>query len=216
MTALLLTLSGALIAAIYALARLAALEGVSPLGLLYWQAVSGAVIVSALALLFGRRPQLSLLHAPRYAVAIALGMSPSLLTSYGSPGGLLPGAVLAGFAPLLLLGSGLNLNRARSSKPASLSPLGAASGMLIVLALVLDPIVASAHAIVLPGLSFTRLDWIFWGTSALASAFYVTALALTTAAGTPRTVERRDRPSISTTARSDPSNDRPLARRPAD
>ena len=214
MTALLLIFSGALIAAIYALARLAALEGVSPLGLLYWQAVSGAVIVSALALLFGRRPQLSLLPAPRYAIAVALGMSPSLLTSYGSPGGLLPGAVLAGLVPLLLLGSGLD--RARSSSPASLSPLGAASGMLIVLALVLDPIVASAHAIVLPGLSFTRLDWIFWATSALSSAFYVTALALPLAAGAPRNGASRGSTKISSAARSDKSIDCSCARQPAD
>jgi hypothetical protein len=202
MTALLLILSGGLIAGMYALARLAALEGVSPLALLYWQAVSGALIVSALALLSGRRPQLPLRHASRYAVAIVLGMSPSLLTSYGSPGGLLPGVVLAGFAPLLLFSTGFD--RARSD-PARLSPLGAASGILIALALVLDPIVASAHAIVLPGLSFTRLDWIFWGTSALSSAFYVTALALTTAAGAPKSADSQASPTISTATRSDTS-----------
>ena len=211
MILLLFILSGALIAGMYALARLAALEGVSPLGLLYWQSVSGAVIVSAIALLSGRRPQFALRHASSYAGAVALGMSPSLLTSYGSPGGLVTGVVLAGFAPLLLVSIGLDRVR---PNPGGLSPLGAASGMLIVSALVLDPIVAYAHAIALPGLAFTRLDWIFWGASALSSAFYVTALTLTIGIGGASTSAKRRCPTLA--ARSEISKGCPLARQPAD
>jgi len=214
MVPVLLILTGALIAGLYALARLAALDGVSPLGLLYWQAVSSAVIVSAIALLSGDRPRLPLRRMPRYAIAIVLGSTPALLTSYGVTGEIVPGVALAAVAPALLLNTGLY--SARNAQAAGLSPIGVASGMLIALALVLDPIVASAHAIVLPGLSFGPLDWIFWGTSVLTSAFYVTALALAVASSEARTRESRDCPSVSSTARSDLSKGCPLARRPAD
>jgi len=59
------------------------------------------------------------------------------------------------------------------------SPLGAASGMLIAQALVLDPVVAYAHAIVLPGPSFTRGDWALLAISALSSGFYLIAMVST-------------------------------------
>jgi hypothetical protein len=176
-TLALLILNGALIAGLYALSRLAVLQGISSLGLLYWQAVSSAIIVSAIAALSGDRPRFSLRSVPDYAIAAALGASPSLIAGYSGIQSIAPGVLLAAFVPLLLAGRARY--RARGSLPVGISPLGAASGMLIAQALVLDPVVAYAHAIVLPGLSFTRGDWALLAISALSSGFYVTAMMST-------------------------------------
>lgn len=51
MTATLLLLNGFLIAALYALGRVAADAQVPPLGLLYWQTLSGALVVGLIAAL---------------------------------------------------------------------------------------------------------------------------------------------------------------------
>src|SRR5262249_2400934 len=56
-TLALLILNGALIAGLYGLSRLAVLQGMPSVGLLYWQAVSSAIIVSAIAALSGDRPR---------------------------------------------------------------------------------------------------------------------------------------------------------------
>jgi hypothetical protein len=163
----------------YALGRLAALEGASLLGLLYWQAMSSAIIVSTIALLWGSRPRFSMRCAPHCAAALMLGASPSLIASYRPIQGSVAGALVAALAALLLGG---DLHRARVWPPGP-SPLSVAGAVLIAQALVLDPTVAYAHDIVLPGFSFTRLDWILIGTSALSSAFYMAAFTL--AARTP-------------------------------
>ena len=60
LTLTLLILNGTLIAGMYALGKQAALGGVSPLGLVYWQAVSSAIVVSVIAGLRGQRPRFSL------------------------------------------------------------------------------------------------------------------------------------------------------------
>ena len=86
-----LTLNGILVAAMYALGRAAARDGMSPLGLLYWQALSSAVIVSAMALLSGDRPRFPRRYLPRYAMAVIAGVSPVLLTGYGGFKGFVPG-----------------------------------------------------------------------------------------------------------------------------
>lgn len=176
-TLALLILNGVLVAGAYALSRLEVLEGMSPLGLLYWQAVSSAIIVSAIAAFSGDRPRFSLRNAPDYAIAAVLGASPLLIAGYGGIRGIVPGVLLAAIVPLLLVGRAKY--RARGSLPIGVSPLGAASGMLIAWALVLDPIVGYAHAIVLPGLSFARSDWALLAISAVSSGFYVTAMVST-------------------------------------
>jgi hypothetical protein len=176
LTLALLIFNGALIAAMYAVAREAALEGVSPLGLLYWQTVSSAIIVSAIAGLRGEWPRFSLRYLRHYAVAALLGASVPLLASGMAAWGLVLCVVVVILASLLLVAA----RRYRTHEwPAGLSPLGAASGMLIVQALLLDPAAAYAHAIVLPGTALTRLDWLLLAASALSSAFYVSALAST-------------------------------------
>ena len=92
---------------------------------------------------------------------------------------MVPCLLVAVLAPLSLVAGS---RYRRHDWPAGLSPLSAASGMLIAQALVLDPIVAYAHAIVLPSAALTRVDWVLLAVSALSSAFYVSALTL--AAGT--------------------------------
>jgi hypothetical protein len=158
----------------YALCRFAAIEGASLIGLLYWQAVSSAIVVSTIALLSGSRPRFSLRCAPHCVAVLIVGVSPSLIASYGPIEGSVAGALVAASAALLLAG-GLNSVRER---PAGMSPLAVASAVLIAQALVLDPIVAYAHDIVLPGLSFTRIDRMLIGTTALSSAFYMAAFTL--------------------------------------
>lgn len=69
MTATLLLLNGFLIAALYALGRVAADAQVPPLGLLYWQTLSGALVVGLIAALRGERPGLSWRHVRYYAIA---------------------------------------------------------------------------------------------------------------------------------------------------
>jgi hypothetical protein len=169
--------SGALFAGMYAFGRLAAGGGVSPLGLLYWQAVSGAVVVSAFAVRFGCRPQFSLRFTPHYAIAVVLGVTPALIASHRAISGTVAVALLAGLGPLVLFASGAQ--RTGGARMARLSPLRAASATLIAQAVALDPLVAYEHAIVLPGLSFSRFDWVLLGSTVLSSAFYVTAFALT-------------------------------------
>jgi len=173
----LLTIAAALSGGLYVLARLAALDGVPLLGLLYWQALSSAVIVSVTGAFFGRRPQFSLRRIPQCAIAVALGISPILIAGQGPTRVIATGVLLVTFVVLLVAGSGVE--RVRDGQPQTWSPLSVAGGTLIVQALALDPIVAYAHAIVLPGLSFNRLDWVLLGTSILSSALYVTVLAST-------------------------------------
>ena len=151
-----LTIAGALSAGMYALARVAVLDGVSLLGLLYWQAVSSAVIVSVAGALFGMRPRFSLRRIPEYAVAVVLGASPLLIASQGPTKVIATWVLIVAFVVLLIAGSGGE--DAPGAEPRSSSPLGAAGGMLIVQALALDPVAAHAHALVLPGSTFTRLD----------------------------------------------------------
>jgi len=107
-----------------------------------------------------------------------------LIAGYGGIQSILPGLLLAALAPLLLVGRAMY--RARESLSVGISPLGAASGMLIAQALVLDPVVAYAHAIVLPSSSFTPGDWALFTISALSSGFYVTAMvSIARMAGSP-------------------------------
>jgi hypothetical protein len=171
----LLILNGALLAAMYVLDKQAVLGGVTPLALLYWQAVSSAIVVSAIAGLRGERPRFSLRYRRHYAIAALLGMTLPFLATGLAARGILPGVLMAVLAPLsLVAGSRYRVH----DWPAGLSPLSAASGMLIAQALVLDPIVAYAHAIVLPSTALTPLDWVLLVTTALSSAFYVSALTL--------------------------------------
>ncbi len=82
MSIALLLLNGTLIAGLYALGRVATGEGVSPLGLLCWQAASSALLVGGLAGARRERLPLSLAHLKYYAVAGLLGMSLPYLATY--------------------------------------------------------------------------------------------------------------------------------------
>jgi hypothetical protein len=172
----LLTIAAALSAALYALAKLATLDGASLLGLLYWQAMSSAVIVSVIGALAGYRPQFSLRLIPRYAIAVVFGICPVLIAGHGATKEVATGLLLVTLIVLLVAGSGAERPRGRKSEP--WSSVRAAGGMLILQALALDPIVAHAHAIVLPGPLAAQLDWALIGTSVFSSALYVTVLAL--------------------------------------
>lgn len=227
MTALLLLLNGFLIAALYALGRVAADAQVPPLGLLYWQTLSGALVVGLVAALRGERPGLSWRHVRYYAIAGLLGTTLPYLATYSSlrhlpagiigivgslsavftyaialsvgteranmvrsagiaagllgvlgillPKGALPGPEMAGWvllaaaAPLALAAG--NVYRSRAW-PAGLSPLGAASGMLLVQVVALAPAVVLTDSLVLPSTAFTLLDRTLLALAVLASAAY--------------------------------------------
>jgi hypothetical protein len=171
-------LNGALIAGIFTLGRQAALEGVSPLALVYWQSLSSAIIVSVIAGMRGERPRFPVRDARHYAIAGLMGIGTPVLAAF-APRGTISLVLLAVLGAVLLAAGAVYRGR---DWPAGLSPLGVASGLLIVQALVLDPIVAYEHAIVLPSAAFSRLDWVLIATSVLSSAFYVSALALTASA----------------------------------
>ena len=81
LTITLLILNGTLIAGMYALGKQAALGGASPLGLLYWQAVSSAIVVSVIAGLRGQRPRFSLRYLRHYAITALLGVTVPFLAS---------------------------------------------------------------------------------------------------------------------------------------
>lgn len=226
MTALLLLLNGSLIAALYALGRIASEAAVPPLGLLYWQTLSGALVVGLIAALRGERPRLKWPHIRYYAISGLLGTTLPYLATYSSlqhlpagiigivgslsavftyaialsvgaerastvrsvgicagllgvlgillPKGALPGPelavwVLLAAAPLALAAG--NVYRSRAW-PAGPSPLGAASGMLLVQVVALAPVVALTDSLVLPGTAFTLLDRTLFALAAFASAAY--------------------------------------------
>lgn len=227
MTAMLLLLNGSLIAALYALGRIASEAAVPPLGLLYWQTLSGALVVGLIATLRGEPPRLTWPHLRYYAIAGLLGTTLPYLATYSSlqhlpagiigiigslsavftyaialsvgaerastvrsagiaagllgvlgillPKGALPGPEMAGWvllaaaAPLALAAG--NVYRSRAW-PAGLSPLGAASGMLLVQVVALAPVVALTDSLVLPGPAFTLLDRTLLALAAFASAAY--------------------------------------------
>src|SRR5262245_28274052 len=100
----LVTIAAALVAWLYVLARLAALDGVSLLGLLYWQAVSSAVIVAVAGALVGRRPQLSLRRIRQCAIAVVLGVGPILVAGQGTTKVIASGVLLVTLAALLFAG----------------------------------------------------------------------------------------------------------------
>jgi drug/metabolite transporter (DMT)-like permease len=229
----LLLFNGTLIAGLYALGRVAGDEGVSPLGLLYWQAFSAAIVLGAASLVRRERLPISWAHLRYYAVAGLLGTtlpywatyaslahlpagvvgimgSLSALFTYGiartlgmeqanrmrmlgiaaglggvvgimGPKSALPEAsmapwvLLAAAAPLALAGA--NIYRTHAWPP-GLSPLSAASGMLLVQVVGLAPVVALADAWILPGPCLERVDVTLLLLSGLASAVYAGSFVL--------------------------------------
>lgn len=228
MATTLLLLNGFLIAALYALGRVAADEAAPPLGLLYWQILSSALVVSVIAALRREPPSFSWQHLRYYAISGILGTTLPYLATYWSlrhlpagiigivgslsavftyaialvvgaergskartagvvsgllgvlgillPKGALPGADVAGWillatsAPLALAAG--NVYRSRAW-PVGLSPIAAASGMLLVQVVVLAPAVALTGSLVVPGTAFTRLDQTLLSLALIASLAYV-------------------------------------------
>lgn len=78
---LLLCFNGALMAGIYAFAKVAGKDGVSPLGLLAWQLLFAAIVIGVVAVLRGELPSLTWANLRYATVAGVLGISgPNLVT----------------------------------------------------------------------------------------------------------------------------------------
>ena len=102
-TQALLLVNGALIAGVYALAKVAGEAGVSPLGVLSWQVLFAALVVGLVAALRGELPALSLTNLRYAAVAGVLGVSGPNLVTFAAlahlPAGLI--GVITALSPVL-------------------------------------------------------------------------------------------------------------------
>lgn len=77
----LLCFNGVLIAGVYAFAKVAGEQGVSPLGLLAWQLLFASIVIGAVAVLRGELPELTWANLRYAAVAGVLGITgPNLVT----------------------------------------------------------------------------------------------------------------------------------------
>lgn len=84
MATALLLLNGTLIATLYALGRFAGTDGISPLGLLYWQILASAVLLGTIAMARGDLPRLTWPHMRYYAISGLLGTTLPYLATYAA------------------------------------------------------------------------------------------------------------------------------------
>lgn len=136
MATALLLFNGSLIAGLYAVGRLAAGEGIAPLGLLYWQTLSAGLVLVAATLARGERPPMSWKHLRYYAVAGLLGMTLPYLATYSALAHLPAGIV--GIIGSLSAVFTYAIARVLGTEPASrVRAFGIAAGLLGVLGILL-------------------------------------------------------------------------------
>jgi drug/metabolite transporter (DMT)-like permease len=148
MNLLLLVINGSFIAAIYTLAKLAGQSGVSALGVLAFQLLAAAMLVTAVAALAGRLPRFDRATLRYAAVAGALGIAAPNLITFAALGHLPAGlvGVIGALSPVFTYGLALLL---RVERVQPLRALGIALGLAGVLVLLL-PRSALPDAALLP------------------------------------------------------------------
>lgn len=148
MNLLLLLLNGSLIAGIYTLAKLASDDGLSPFGVLAWQLLVAAPVVTAIAAATGRLPPLNRGTLRYAAIAGVLGISAPNLITFAAlahvPAGVV--GVIGALSPLFTYAIAVAM---RVEPPQRQRATGIALGLLGVMALLL-PRSAAGGATALP------------------------------------------------------------------
>lgn len=136
MNLLLLLLNGSLIAGIYTLAKLARDDGLSPFGVLAWQLLVAAPVVTAIAAATARLPPLNRSTLRYAAIAGVLGISAPNLVTFAAlahvPAGVV--GVIGALSPLFTYAIALAM---RVEAPQRLRATGIALGLLGVMVLLL-------------------------------------------------------------------------------
>ncbi len=139
MNLLLLLLNGSLIAGIYTLAKLARDEGLSPFGVLAWQLLVAAPLVTSVALVAGRLPPLNRGTLRYAAIAGLLGISAPNLVTFAAlahvPAGVV--GVIGALSPLFTYAIALLLRVEALQRQRAAGILLGLLGLLGVLALLL-------------------------------------------------------------------------------
>lgn len=136
MNLLLLLVNGSLIAGIYACAKIAAEAGVSAFGMVAWQLLFAALVLSAVASLMGRLPVLSRVTVRYATIAGTLGVSAPNLITFASlahvPAGLV--GVIGALSPVFTYVIALALGIEQAQR---VRAIGIALGLAGVLSLLL-------------------------------------------------------------------------------